>query len=227
MKLRRKKTKAEDAVDTAALDLWVPKTSLGKAVKEKKITSFDEIVKQGKRILESEIVDVLIPNLKQELIELSSTQRMTDSGRKAKYRAVVVVGDGEGHLGVGHAKDDEVRPAVETALKEAKYNIIPVILGCGSWECGCNLPHSVPISVTGRCGGVKVTLKPAPRGTGIVANPIVRTVLQLAGVKDVWTKAEGRTRNRLNTAMAVHDALNQLNKLRISKEWTDVQRKTS
>lgn len=220
MKLRRRKMKRTSAVDPAVLDMWAPKTALGREVKEKKIGSFDEVVMQGRKILESEIVDTLLPNLQQELIELSSTQRMTDSGRKAKYRAVVAVGDSERFLGVGHAKADEVRPAVETALKEAKYNVIPVVLGCGSWECGCGLPHSTPITVTGRHGGVRVTLKPAPRGTGIVANPIVRITLQLAGVKDVWTKAEGRTRNRLNTVMAVHDALNQLNRIRIGKEWS-------
>lgn len=220
MKLRRRKTKRSSAVDPAVLDTWVPKTALGKDVKEKRITSFDEVLKHGRKILESEIVDSLLPNLKQELIELSSTQRMTDSGRKAKYRAVVAVGDEERFLGIGHAKADEVRPSVETAIKEAKYNIIPVFLGCGSWECGCGLPHSMPITVTGRYGGVRVTLRPAPRGTGIVANPIVRITLQLAGVKDVWTKAEGRTRNRLNTVMAVHDALNQLNRMRVKKEWS-------
>lgn len=212
--------KRSSAVDPAVVSSWVPKTELGREVKGKKITTFDEIVAKGRPILESEIIDALMPNLKQELIELSSTQRMTDSGRKSKYRAVVIVGDEERYLGVGHAKADEVRPSVETALKEAKYAVIPVVLGCGSWECGCGLPHSTPIKVTGQHGGVKVTLKPAPRGTGIVANPIIRMTLQLAGMKDVWTKAEGRTRNRLNTVMAVHDALNQLNKMRIKQDWS-------
>ena len=63
-------------------------------------------------------------------------------------------------------------------------------------------------------------LKPAPRGTGIVANKIVKRVLQLAGVKDLWTKAEGRTRNRFSTVMAVVGAIDELNKMRVKKPWT-------
>jgi small subunit ribosomal protein S5 len=220
MKLRKGKQKRSSAIQKDLLDSWVPKTELGKKVKSGEIVSLLDILKSGKPILESEIVDYLLPNLMQETIELSSTQRMTDSGRKAKYRAVVVVGDGQEYIGIGQGKADEVRPAIEAAIKDAKFNITHVNLGCGSSQCNCGSKHSLPIQITGKHGGVKITLRPAPRGTGLVGNRIVKRVLQLAGVKDIWTKAEGRTKNRFNTSMAVVAALDELNKIRVMKEFS-------
>ena len=220
MKLRKGKQKRASAVEKDVLDSWNPRTTLGKKVKAGEITNLNDILKSGKPILESEIVDFLLPNLMQETIELSSTQRMTDSGRKAKYRAVVVVGDGQEYIGIGQGKADEVRPAIEAAVKDAKLNITHVNLGCGSSQCDCKTRHSLPIQITGKHGGVKITLTPAPRGTGIVANTVVRKVIQLAGIKDIWTKAEGRTKNRFNTSMAVVDAIDQLNKIRVKQEFS-------
>ena len=220
MKLRRGKVKRTAAVENDVLDRWVPRTSLGKSVKAKEVGNLEDILQRGKPILEAEIVDSLVPTLMQETIELSSTQRMTDSGRKAKYRAVVVVGDSERFIGIGHGKADEVRPAIEAAVKDAKINIIHTNLGCGSSQCNCGTKHSLPIQVSGHFGGVTVTLKPAPRGTGIVANKIAKRVLQLAGVKDIWTKAEGRTKNRFSTSMAVVNAIDELNKMRVKQPWS-------
>jgi len=220
MKLRKGKQKRASAVEKDVLDSWNPKTTLGKKVKAGEITNLSDVLKSGKPILESEIVDFLLPNLMQETIELSSTQRMTDSGRKAKYRAVVVVGDGQEYIGIGQGKAEEVRPAIEAAVKDAKLNIVHVNLGCGSSQCNCKTKHSLPIKVVGKHGGVRITLTPAPRGTGIVANKVVKKVIQLAGIKDIWTKAEGRTKNRFNTSMAVVDAIDQLNKIRMKQEFS-------
>jgi len=219
MKLRRGMQKRTSAVDSNAVSVWNPKTEIGKAVREGKITTFAEIMASGKKILESEIVDVLIPDLKQETLQLSSTQRMTDSGRKSKFRAVVIVGNETEYVGIGQGKAYEVRPAVELATKNAKLNIVHSILGCGSSECGCGTKHSLPIKIGGSFGGVRIILKPAPRGTGIVANSTIRKVLQLAGIKDVWTRAEGRTRNKYNTAAATIAAIDMLNMIRMRKEW--------
>jgi small subunit ribosomal protein S5 len=220
MKLRKGKQKRASAVEKDVLDSWNPKTTLGKKVKAGEITNLSDVLKSGKPILESEIVDFLLPNLMQETIELSSTQRMTDSGRKAKYRAVVVVGDGQEYIGIGQGKAEEVRPAIEAAVKDAKLNIVHVNLGCGSSQCDCKTKHSLPIKVVGKHGGVRITLTPAPRGTGIVANKVVKKVIQLAGIKDIWTKAEGRTKNRFNTSMAVVNAIDQLNKIRVKQEFS-------
>ena len=198
---------------------WLPKTEIGRQVKSGAITSVEEIFSQGKKILEFEIVDHLYPDMAEETLEVSSTQRMTDNGRKAQFRAIVLVGDRKGHFGIGAGKSEEVKPAIESAIKNAKRNLISVPLGCGSWECGCGQKHSVPIKVVGKLGSVEVTLKPAPRGLGIAANEVVKKVLSVAGVKDVWSFSRGRTRNIYNTAMATAAALEQLNTMRMSGGW--------
>lgn len=213
MKLRGK-IKIENA--NRDVSSWVPKTEIGKKVKNGEITSIEEILESGKILMESEIVDYLVKDLKAELIELRSTQKMTDSGRRQKYRAIVCVGDGKSLVGVGIGKGDEVRPSIEEALKNAKRSIVKVNLGCGSWECGCNEPHSIPTKVIGKYSGVRIIMMPAPKGVGIVANQIIRKVLQLSGIKDVWTKAFGRVENRLNASFAVIEAIKNLNKLRIN-----------
>ncbi len=197
---------------------WIPKTELGKKVKNKEIVTIDEVFAFGRPILEHQIVDTVLPDLRTETLAVQMTQRMTDNGRKVKFRAVVLVGDGNGHLGIGVGKADETRPAVKSATKHAKRNIIAVNIGCGSWECGCGTRHSVPIRTMGKNGSVMIDLKPAPRGVGIVANEIVRKVLSLAGVHDAWSFSRGATSSTYNTAMAVMNALDNLNKLRLIGE---------
>ncbi|MEM4336172.1 MAG: 30S ribosomal protein S5 [Candidatus Anstonellales archaeon] len=197
-----------------ALENWEPKTKVGKAVKKGEITDIDAILEGGNKILEPEIVDMLIPDLKAETILVSPTQRTTDSGRKVSFRAIVAVGDEKGHVGVGVGKSQEVGPAVDYATKQAKKNIIKVKMGCGSWECRCGRPHSLPRMVVGREGSTVVTLKPAPRGLGLAANDTVKTILKLAGIKDVWSKARGATDNVYNTIVATISALDSLNKIK-------------
>lgn len=198
---------------------WVPRTEIGKKVQSKQIVSIDEIFDMGKPILEYQIVDALLPNLKEEVIEVTTTQRMTDCGRKTKFRAIIIVGDENGHVGVGFGKADEVRPAVESARQAAKRCMMRVPLGCGSWECGCGTRHTLPIRIAGKNGSVTVTLKPAPRGVGLVANDIVKKVLSLAGVKDVWSSSRGSTSTIYNTAMAAYNALNNLSRMQYKGDW--------
>lgn len=186
---------------------WEPKTALGKKVKAHEITSIEQIFHEGKRIEEVEIIDALIPDLKSEIIEIASVQRMTKNNRKAKFRATAVVGDGRGHVGVGAGKDSEVKAAIDSAIKNAKGNIVPIIMGCGSWQCSCGTAHSLPITARGKCGSVEVWLKPAPRGLGVVASDPIKKMLELAGVKDLWSFSRGRTRAKYNVLIATHRAL--------------------
>jgi len=193
---------------------WIPKTDVGRQVKSGQITSVEEIFFQGKKILEHEIIDHLYPNLVEETLEVSSTQRMTDNGRKMQFRAIVLVGDKSGHVGIGAGKSEEVKPAIESAIKNAKRNIISVPLaGQG------NLKNTLPIKVVGKVGSVEVTLKPAPLGLGLAANEVVKKVLSAAGVKDVWSFSRGRTRNIYNTSMSVVNALEKLNSMRLKGGW--------
>ncbi|NPA22388.1 MAG: 30S ribosomal protein S5 [Candidatus Micrarchaeota archaeon] len=189
---------------------WIPKTKLGRAVKEGKFKSIDEVLALGKPILEHQIVDYLLPGLKTEIIEVRTTQRVTDSGRKMSYRVVVVVGDEAGHIGYGMGKSSEFATAREKAINRAKRNLIKVIGGCGSWECKCDIKHSLPHKVDAKVSATSVELIPAPRGVGLVANDNVKAILRLAGVKDIWSKVRGSVKNRYSLVQAVFEALKKI-----------------
>jgi small subunit ribosomal protein S5 len=191
----------------AMIEEWVPKTKLGKLVAEEKITTIDDVFATGLPVKEPEIIDVLLPDLEDEVLEISMVQRMTDSGRRTKFRVTAVVGNRDGYVGVGTGKASQVAPAIQKAINDAKLNIFRVQRGCGSWECGCGGDHSIPYKVTGNSGSVRITLIPGPKGLGLVAGEIGKKVLELAGVKDVWTFTTGNTRSTINFAKAMYDAL--------------------
>jgi small subunit ribosomal protein S5 len=197
-----------------SIDAWKPRTKIGELVKSGQIKSIEQIFEKGVPIKEVEIVDALLPNLESKVLEIASVQRMTKNSRKQKYRATVVVGDKNGHIGIGVGKDVEVKPAISAATKDAKKKIISVSFGCGSWECNCGTPHSLPITVRGRCGTAEIILKPAPRGVGIVAGETAKQVLELTGIKDVWSFSRGRTRDIYNMALATYRALKSLNEIK-------------
>lgn len=196
---------------------WIPRTELGRMVADGRITSMDEIFDSGKKILEYQVFDVLLPDLKEQVIEVSSVQRMTGSGRKQAMRAVVLIGNSNGYVGVGVGRGPETRDAIAKGIVDAKKHVVRVRLGCGSWEDSSSEPHSIPEQAMGRAGSAQLTLKPAPRGVGLVAGSVVKLVLGLAGVKDVWTFTKGRTRNKLNMARAAVHALDSLNTKKVSK----------
>ena len=120
---------------------WIPKTTLGKKVLAGEITSFDQIAEQNLKILEPEIIDILVPDLADEVMQINSTQRMTAYGRKQQMRAVVILGNRRGFIGIGVGKGAETRDSIAKAIRDAKMNLIKIPLGCGSWECGCGSEH--------------------------------------------------------------------------------------
>ena len=197
---------------------WEPKTVLGRMVKEGKVSSIYDIFQYGLVIKEPEIVKFLVPNLEYEVIEIRLVQKQTDSGERSKFRAVVVVGNRNGLIGGGTGKDRQVPQAIQKALNKALVNLAPVKRGCGSWECGCGAPHSLATASTGKWGSVKVFLKPAPRGLGIVAGDTGKKVLELAGVADIWAIAFGETRTPLSYAFATYDALRNTYKIITTKK---------
>jgi small subunit ribosomal protein S5 len=215
----KKRSKEKNEFDASS---WIPKTQIGKKVKSGEITSLEEIYALGKPVLEAEIIDYLLPTLESETLEIKNTQRMTDCGRKMQFRAIVIVGDKNGHVGIGAGKSEEVRPAIESASKNARRNIISVPRGSGSWEDTLKAPHSIPIKAIGKNGSVEVSIKPAPRGVGVAANPIVKKVLQYAGVKNAWSFSRGRTRNIYNMAMATVNALSSLSSMRYHGDWSEM-----
>jgi len=194
---------------------WNPRTKLGKMVLNGEITDMEQIYERNLPILEYEITDKLIPNLKEEVLDVKTVQRTTDSGRKMTFLVSVAVGNEGGYIGIGTAKGNEVRPTIEKAIKYAKKNIIHIKRGCGSWQCGCEEEHSIPFKIKGACSSVKVEFLPAPKGTGIVAGETAKKILKLAGIKDVWSKTSGKTDTTLNFAKATMDALKKTRKMKM------------
>ena len=210
---------SSSAVDKAALEKWVPRTKVGKLVLEGKITSLKEIFDRNLPLLEPEIVDYLLPNLKYERIDAGLVQKMTDAGRRTRFRVIVVVGNEDGFVGVGLGKAKQYVEALNKAVRDAKLNIVPVRRGCGSWECRCGEPHSVPFTVVGKSGSVRVIIKPAPKGTGLVAGEVAKVVLRLAGIRDAWMDTFGETRTTVNFAKATVNALKNTYKFVTPLDW--------
>jgi small subunit ribosomal protein S5 len=204
---------------------WEPKTKLGREVKDNKITDIDEIIESGRKILEEQIVDKLL-NLQTDLISIGQakgkfgggkrrawrqTQKKTQEGNIPTFSTMVVVGDENGHVGIGDGKAKETLPARDKAIKKAKLNIIRITRSCSGFDCACNELHTVPFKVTGKSGSVKVILVPAPQGTGLVVANELKKILKLAGVKDVYSKTFGRRRTTFNLIKAGFDALKKTN----------------
>jgi SSU ribosomal protein S5P len=208
------------AIDKQALEKWIPRTKTGKLVLEGKITSLNEIFEKNLPLLEPEIVDYLLPNLKYVRIDAKIVQKMTDAGRRTKFQVIVVVGDENGFIGLGIGKARQYTEALAKAIRDAKLNTAPIRRGCGSWECRCSEPHSVPFTVKGKSGSVEILLKPAPRGTGLVVGDVAKIILRLAGIRDAWSKSFGETRTTLNFAKAVVEALHNTYKFITPVDWS-------
>jgi small subunit ribosomal protein S5 len=206
-------------VSSAEVEEWKPRTRLGKMIFEGDITSIEEVFMEGLRIREPEIVDVLLPDLQEEVIDISLVQKQTDAGEKSRFKAIVAVGNRDGYVGLGAGKAKQVRAAIEKAAVDARLNITVVRQGCGSWECGCGKPHSLPFQVRAKCGGVEIVLIPGPRGLGLVASEAARIILRLAGVKDCWTRSYGSTRTVPSFAYAVFEALQKTYRLVTPDDW--------
>jgi len=216
-------------------DSWKPKTQLGMAVKNKEITDIDTLLEKGTRILETEITDSLL-KLEAEFLLIGqakgkfgggqrrmfkSTQKKTMEGNKPKFTAVVVVGDRNGHIGIGMGGAKETVPAREKAFRQAKLNLFKIRRGTGSWEDDAENPHSIPFAVEGKCGSVVLKLMPAPKGKGLCVEKECAKILALAGIKDVWSKSFGQTKDKINMIRACEKALRQLSTMKIAARNVD------
>jgi len=220
------------ALPTFDKESWNPKTSLGKKVKSGEINNIDFILDNGMKILESELVDVLVPELETELLMAGQskgkfgggkrrifrqTQKKTKEGNKPHFATIAVVGNREGYIGLGYGKSKETVPAREKSIRNAKLNLFKVRRGCGSWQCDCKQPHSIPFEVSGKCGSVRVILMPAPKGSGLKVEKECQKILGLAGIKDVWSRTSGQTRSKINHINACEDALKKLMSTKVNE----------
>ena len=186
---------------------WIPKTELGRKVVAGEITTVEEALATGLPLREPPIVDLLIPDLSEEVIDIHMVQRMSDSGRRVRFAVTTIVGNGDGVVGLGRVSGKLVRPTITKALDRAKMNIIEIRRGSGSWECSTAVPNSLPFEVSGRTGSTRVTIKPAPPGVGLVTNQVGQIMLRLAGVEDAWSFTKGQTQTIYNFASAMFKAL--------------------
>ena len=195
---------------------WVPKTELGKLVSSGKITSMSAALRTKLPLREYQIVDILMPDLKDEVVYIERAQRMTDSGRRMSYSITAAVGNENGFVGLGRGKAKEAAPAIRKAINNAKLNIIEIRRGCGSWECGCGRAHTLPFVVSGHVGSVSVRLKPSPQGVGRATGDVAKLLLRMAGIEDAWGFARGHTKTTVNYAEATFAALKQTIEIRIN-----------
>lgn len=190
-------------------EVWKPLTNLGRLVAKGYITSLSEVYYHSIPIKESDIVDKLLQlenkTLKEECVKVKSVQKQTKAGQRTRMKCVIVVGDSDGHIGVGSKLAKEVQLAMKGALIAAKMNLIPVRRGY--WGNKIGDPHTLPTKITGKCGSVRIRFIPAPRGTGVVGAPITRKVMSLAGVSDIFSQSRGNADTTENYTRAIYDAL--------------------
>ena len=137
--------------------------------------------------------------LKEKVVAINRVAKVVKGGRNFRFSAVVVVGDENGHVGVGNSKASEVPDAIKKAIEDAKKNLITVPI----------VNTTIPHIVTGVAGAGQVFLKPAPAGTGIIAGGPVRNVVELAGIQDIFSKSQGSA-TPINIVRATFEGLKSL-----------------
>ena len=200
---------------------WVPLTNLGRLVKMGEIKKLEQIFYHSIPIKEFQIIDYLMKvnnkTLQEECMKIKSVQKQTKAGQRTRFKAVVAVGDRDGHVGVGSKLAKEVQVAMKGAVIAAKLNIIPVRRGY--WGGKIGKPHTIATKITGKCGSVRVRLVPAPRGTGIVGAYPTKKLLGFCGVEDIFSQSTGSTDTCENFVRAIYDALYKSYKYLTPELW--------
>jgi small subunit ribosomal protein S5 len=143
----------------------------------------------------------------EKVLYINRCSTVTKGGRKFSFSALIIIGDGQGHIGFGFAKANEVSDAIRKGTEAARKNVM-------SFEMeGTTIPHEITVE----WDGARVLLKPAPEGTGVIAGSKMRSVLELGGVKDIVAKSLGSS-NPLNQVRATIEALCQLTNRQKNKD---------
>merc|ERR1739848_37485 len=186
---------------------WVPVTKLGRLVKDGKVPTIEDIYLHSLPIKEYQIIDNFFVGgaLNDEVMKIHPVQKMSSAGQTNRFVCYVLVGDQNGHIGLGQKCAKEVATASRSSNISAKMSLIPVRRGF--WGNKIGFPHTVPMKVAGKSGSVRVRLVPAPRGSGVVGSPTMKKMLAFAGVADCFTCSCGHTRTKGNFMKATFEAL--------------------
>ncbi len=150
-------------------------------------------------------------DLQEKIVTINRVAKVVKGGRRFSFSALAVIGDGHGHVGVGFGKANEVPDAIDKSKEDAKKNVFKI----------STRKTTIPHEVIGRFKSANVIMKPASPGTGIIAGPSVRAVLERVGISDILTKAQG-SRNPINLVKATLDGLKQLRSLEEASKIRDI-----
>jgi small subunit ribosomal protein S5 len=142
-----------------------------------------------------------------KVLEMARVARMTSGGRRMRFRAVVIVGNRKGKVGIGIAKGADVAQAVDKATRLGQKELIDVLI----------VDETIPHQTEAKFGSSQILLKPQKKGRGLIAGGVVRVICSLAGIKNISSKVIGRTGNKLNNAKATIEALKKL-RARVKKQ---------
>lgn len=192
-----------DELNTVAADELAPLAAAAEDIESGSAADEQDVKSDVSKYFEDENrIDYKSLELKEEMVALNRTAKVVKGGRRFSFAALMVIGDNDGHVGVGFGKAKEVPEAIAKATQDGKKGLIRVAL---------KDKRTIPHTVIGEYGSARVLLKPASEGTGIIAGPAVRAVLSLAGVKDILTKSLGSD-NQINVVRATLAGLAALQK---------------
>ncbi len=192
--------KEQEVVETSEKS---EETTTENAVQEEQVTTLKPQRRQSRR-RKIEMVEPQESEWKEQVVQIRRVTKVVKGGKKLSFRAIVIVGNKKGQVGMGVAKAAEVMVAIQKAIADGRKNLITVPI----------FKTTIPHKITGRSGAGKVDLIPASEGTGVIAGGAVRAVLELCGIENILSKSLG-SKSPLNAANAT---LNALKKLRTFKD---------